>query len=122
MDKKYLRLLSGLALVMALGLSGAAWASSISAVGAPVEVGSWAQTFQWSPPPAHIDTIESFIVSGATGRAGRVVAETLLAEKRRIRLIVRDPRQLRSTYLAQYVNAAGNAAASESPAQPPLRR
>ena len=29
-------------------------------------VGSWAQTFQWSPPPTNIDTIESFIVSGAT--------------------------------------------------------
>lgn len=29
-------------------------------------MGSWAQTFQWSTPPAQIDTIESFIVSGAT--------------------------------------------------------
>ena len=29
-------------------------------------MGSWAQTFQWSPPPTNIDKIESFIVSGAT--------------------------------------------------------
>ena len=62
MNRMFLRLLSGLVLVMALGLSGAAWGSSISAVGAPREVGSWAQTFQWYPPPDHIDKIESFIV------------------------------------------------------------
>jgi uncharacterized protein YbjT (DUF2867 family) len=32
-----------------------------------------------------------FVVAGATGKAGRVVAETLLAEGRSIRLIARDP-------------------------------
>ena len=66
MGKKFLRVLSGLALVMALGFSGAAWGGSISAVGVPEEVGSWAQTFQWYPPPTYVDKIESFIVSGAT--------------------------------------------------------
>jgi hypothetical protein len=67
MDKKFLRVLSGLALVMALGFSGAAWGGSISTIDAPEVVGSWEQTFRWYPPPDNIDKIESFIVlSSAT--------------------------------------------------------
>jgi len=54
-----------LALTAVIGMPGAASASSV-AIDAPITVGSWAQTFQWYPPPAHIDTIEVFIVSGNT--------------------------------------------------------
>jgi uncharacterized protein YbjT (DUF2867 family)/FixJ family two-component response regulator len=43
------------------------------------------------PRRATIAEEAMFVVAGATGRTGRIVAETLLAENRSIRLIVRDP-------------------------------
>lgn len=51
-------------IILSLVLSLPDSASSLTFIGGPVEVGSWAQTWQWSIPPTQIDRIETFIVAG----------------------------------------------------------